>query len=89
MYIFFCIAAANYYCLLLYKHPHIMSVCLSVVFSRLRQIDIETMKKLHHKVNIVPLIAKADILTKRELKAMKDRVSVHLEVYVIYVLCVT
>ncbi|KAK6968802.1 septin-5, partial [Biomphalaria glabrata] len=39
----------------------------------LRQIDIETMKKLHHKVNIVPLLAKADILTKEELRRMKNR----------------
>lgn len=42
---------------------------------RLRQIDVQTMKKLHNKVNIVPLIAKADILTKDELKRMKNRVS--------------
>ncbi|KAH9498688.1 Septin-5 [Bulinus truncatus] len=40
----------------------------------LRQIDIETMKKLHHKVNIVPLLAKADILTKEELRNMKNRI---------------
>ncbi|XP_059167304.1 septin-2-like isoform X2 [Physella acuta] len=40
----------------------------------LRQIDIETMKKLHNKVNIVPLLAKADILTKEELKIMKQRI---------------
>lgn len=45
----------------------------------LRQIDIETMKKLHHKVNIVPLIAKADILTKKELKRMKDRIQQEIE----------
>ncbi|BFZ04441.1 hypothetical protein BsWGS_07480 [Bradybaena similaris] len=40
----------------------------------LRQIDVQTMKKLHNKVNIVPLIAKADILTKDELKRMKNRI---------------
>ncbi|XP_035827807.1 septin-5-like [Aplysia californica] len=45
----------------------------------LRQIDVETMKKLHHKVNIVPLLAKADILTKQELKAMKDRIMQEIE----------
>ena len=42
---------------------------------RLRQIDVQTMRKLHNKVNIVPLIAKADILTKEELRTMKNRVS--------------
>ncbi|GFO15118.1 septin-4 [Plakobranchus ocellatus] len=45
----------------------------------LRQIDVQTMRKLHNKVNIVPLIAKADILTKQELKAMKDRVMDEIE----------
>uniref|UniRef100_A0A0B7A3J7 Septin-type G domain-containing protein n=1 Tax=Arion vulgaris TaxID=1028688 RepID=A0A0B7A3J7_9EUPU len=40
----------------------------------LRQIDIQAMKKLHSKVNIVPLIAKADILTTDELRRMKNRV---------------
>ncbi|KAI8749372.1 septin-5 [Biomphalaria glabrata] len=45
----------------------------------LRQIDIETMKKLHHKVNIVPLLAKADILTKEELRRMKNRILEEIE----------
>ncbi|KAK0041502.1 septin-5 [Biomphalaria pfeifferi] len=45
----------------------------------LRQIDIETMKKLHHKVNIVPLLAKADILTKEELRRMKNRILQEIE----------
>ncbi|XP_041455462.1 septin-5-like isoform X3 [Lytechinus variegatus] len=40
----------------------------------LRPIDIEFMKRLHDKVNIVPIIAKADCLTKAEVKRMKDRV---------------
>ncbi|XP_030828186.1 septin-5 isoform X2 [Strongylocentrotus purpuratus] len=40
----------------------------------LRPIDIEFMKRLHDKVNIVPIIAKADCLTKTEVKRMKDRV---------------
>ena len=41
---------------------------------RLRQIDIHFMKRLHHKVNIVPIIAKADTLTRPELIRMKARV---------------
>ena len=41
---------------------------------RLKQPDIMVMKKLHHKVNIIPLIAKADMLTRTELKRMKERV---------------
>jgi septin 2 len=33
------------------------------------------MKMLHHKVNIVPVIAKADMLTKKEVSRLKKRVS--------------
>jgi septin family protein len=32
------------------------------------------MKSLHHKVNIVPIIAKADALTTDELNQMKQTV---------------
>ena len=32
------------------------------------------MKMLHHKVNIVPVIAKADMLTKKEIARLKKRV---------------
>lgn len=31
------------------------------------------MKQLHHKVNIVPIIAKADVLTKSEVILLKKR----------------
>nr|KAG5713192.1 hypothetical protein BaRGS_007719 [Batillaria attramentaria] len=40
----------------------------------LKPSDIQVMKKLHHKVNIVPLLAKSDILTKPEVKKMKQRI---------------
>jgi len=33
------------------------------------------MKSLHHKVNIVPVIAKADMLTQAELKKLKKKVN--------------
>jgi len=32
------------------------------------------MKKLHNKVNIVPVIAKSDVLTKKEIQKLKKRV---------------
>jgi len=38
------------------------------------------MKKLHQKVNIVPIIAKADTLTKKEVTAMKKRVRIFYKV---------
>ncbi|KAL1140226.1 hypothetical protein AAG570_000158 [Ranatra chinensis] len=40
----------------------------------LRQLDVEFMKKLHQKVNIVPVIAKADCLTAPEIRKLKQRV---------------
>lgn len=33
------------------------------------------MRKLHHKVNLIPVIAKADTLTDEEIVAFKQRVS--------------
>lgn len=41
---------------------------------RLKPLDIELMKKLHNKVNIVPVIAKSDVLTKKEVQKLKKRV---------------
>ncbi|CAH1800598.1 unnamed protein product [Owenia fusiformis] len=40
----------------------------------LRQVDIEFMKQLHHKVNIVPIIAKADTLTTKEIHNLKLKI---------------
>lgn len=44
---------------------------------RLRPIDVEFMKALQDKVNVVPLIAKADCLTPSEIKRLKEQVSVY------------
>lgn len=40
----------------------------------LKPLDIAFMKEIDHKVNIVPVIAKADTLTKGEVQKMKKRV---------------
>ncbi|KAL5016217.1 hypothetical protein ScPMuIL_005806 [Solemya velum] len=40
----------------------------------LKQMDVDMMKRLHNKVNIIPLIAKSDILTPKELKRLKANV---------------
>ena len=45
-----------------------------VIFFRLKPLDIKVMKALHHKVNIVPIIAKADTLTLNEVKSLKQKV---------------
>ncbi|CAG0879593.1 unnamed protein product [Darwinula stevensoni] len=38
----------------------------------LRQLDVEVMKKIHKRVNLVPVIAKADMLTQPEVKFLKE-----------------
>lgn len=40
----------------------------------LKPLDIEFMKSLHNRVNIVPVIAKADTLTKAEINRLKKRI---------------
>lgn len=40
----------------------------------LKPLDVEFMKQLHNKVNIVPVIAKADVLTKKEVQRLKQRI---------------
>eukprot|EP01147_Barroeca_monosierra_P000505 gene505-3831_t len=40
----------------------------------LRLLDIETLKALHQKVNVIPVIAKADTLSKLELKELKQQI---------------
>jgi len=46
---------------------------------RLKPIDIKFMRALHQKVNIVPVIAKADMLTPVELKKLKKKVNIGLQ----------
>jgi len=45
----------------------------------LRQIDVEVLRRLHNKVNIVPVIAKADTMTSAEMRDFKERVMNDLE----------
>ncbi len=40
----------------------------------LKPLDVEVMKKLSDKVNIVPVIAKSDCLSKAEVKALKKKI---------------
>ena len=40
----------------------------------LKPIDIEFMRRLHTKVNLIPVIAKADTLTDEEVALFKQRV---------------
>ena len=52
-----------------------VSVIVVSLLLRLKPIDITFMKMLHTKVNIVPVIAKADCLTKFEVQRLKRKVS--------------
>lgn len=40
----------------------------------LRPLDVEFMRALHQRVNIVPVLAKADTLTPAEVERMKNKV---------------
>ncbi len=50
----------------------VISVCPCV---RLRPLDVEFMKALHEKVNIVPVLSKADTFTPTEVKTKKIKAS--------------
>ncbi|ORY35576.1 Septin-domain-containing protein [Naematelia encephala] len=47
----------------------------------LREIDIELMKRLSPRVNVIPVIGKADSLNSLELKAFKKRIMEDIEYY--------
>ncbi|XP_041666749.1 septin 5b isoform X2 [Cheilinus undulatus] len=47
----------------------------------LRPVDIEFMKALQDKVNVVPLISKADCLTPTEIKKLKERLREEIDKY--------
>jgi len=57
----------------------VCETCLMVscilLLNRLKPLDVEVMKQLHHKVNIIPLIAKADTMTADECRDFKKTVS--------------
>ena len=43
----------------------------------LREMDIELMRRLSPRVNVIPVIGKADSLTPSELRGFKKRVCIH------------
>ncbi|CAH8830555.1 unnamed protein product [Trichobilharzia szidati] len=65
-------------------HDHRVHCCLYFISPYghgLRPIDVEFMRRLQHKVNIVPVIAKADALTANELRAFKERIMADFDRY--------
>ncbi|XP_063491510.1 septin-7-like [Symphalangus syndactylus] len=58
--------------------------CLSFIAPSghgLKPLDIEFMKRLHEKVNIIPLIAKADTLTPEECQQFKKQIMKEIQEY--------
>eukprot|EP00095_Tigriopus_kingsejongensis_P000217 maker-scaffold55_size446313-snap-gene-0.18 protein:Tk00217 transcript:maker-scaffold55_size446313-snap-gene-0.18-mRNA-1 annotation:"Septin-4" len=45
----------------------------------LRQIDLEFLKRLQYKVNLIPVIAKADCLTPAEVRKLKQQINQEIE----------
>jgi cell division control protein 12 len=54
--------------------PSYFLVTLTIPILRLKPLDIEIMKRLGTRVNLIPVIAKADTLTQNDLYAFKQRV---------------
>ncbi|ODV91439.1 hypothetical protein CANCADRAFT_70907 [Tortispora caseinolytica NRRL Y-17796] len=45
----------------------------------LKAIEIETMRQIHHRVNLIPVIAKSDLFSPEELQVFKDRIRADIE----------
>lgn len=52
---------------------------MDFVFCSLRQMDLDLIRRLHRKVNIVLVIGKADCLNKTEVRKLKERILQDLE----------
>jgi septin family protein len=58
---------------------NICQECMTLMLCRhsLREMDIELMRRLSPRVNVIPVIGKADSLTPSELRGFKKRVSIY------------
>lgn len=61
------------------QDPMPILIFFPLLVGRLKPLDVEFMKALHGKVNIVPVIAKADTLTLKERERLKRRVGLTLD----------
>ena len=53
---------------------HLSPLVFFDTFARLKPLDIEIMKRLGTRVNLIPVVAKADTLTQNDLFVFKQRV---------------
>ncbi|KAK3703850.1 Cell division control protein 3 [Vermiconidia calcicola] len=51
----------------------------------LKPLDVEVMRRLHTKVNLIPVIAKADTLTDEEIAAFKQRILADIQYHNIHI----
>ena len=51
----------------------------------LKPVDVQFMKQLHQKVNLIPVIAKSDALTEEEMMRFKDQIMADLQQYQIQI----
>lgn len=54
---------------------HVCLYCLAPTITSLKSLDLVVMKRLQEKVNIVPVITKADTVTQEEMAEFKALVS--------------
>jgi hypothetical protein len=53
----------------------VFNECTFIIYTtRLRQLDIQSLKTLQGRVNIIPVIGKSDILTPTEVRSLKDKI---------------
>jgi len=51
----------------------------------LKPLDVEVMRRIHHKVNIIPVIGKADSCTRREINLFKNKILLQMEKHDIHI----
>ncbi|GAA5845710.1 hypothetical protein JCM3766R1_001144 [Sporobolomyces carnicolor] len=60
---------------------HVLLYFITPTGHALRELDIELMRRLSHRVNVIPVIGKSDTLTPSELSAFKKRIMDDIEYY--------
>lgn len=52
-----------------------ISILIHNILFSLRPVDVEFMLNIHEKVNVIPIISKADMLTEKEKLRIKQRIN--------------
>lgn len=62
---------------------------VNILCGRLKPLDIEIMKRLGTRVNLIPVIAKADTLTQNDLFTFKQRVRIRISFVLLHFVSTT